>query len=135
MLRLTEIPLKMPEHTRIHPAMGSIFHGALMSIIAPASAEMYHHMTLRPYSQAVYWNERKHSALWRIGTLTDEAYERLVIPLEKVPALWLKQKQYEVTLGPRQLIGQTSFEDLAGQFVKADSAPAGGMAVPQCHEF
>ena len=53
MLRLTEIPLKMPEHTRIHPAMGSIFHGALMSIIAPASAEMYHHMTLRPYSQAV----------------------------------------------------------------------------------
>lgn len=125
MLRLTEIPLKMPEHTRIHPAMGSIFHGALMSIIAPASAEMYHHMTLRPYSQAVYWNERKHSALWRIGTLTDEAYERLVIPLEKVPALWLKQKQYEVTLGPRQLIGQTSFEDLAGQFVKADSAPAG----------
>ncbi|MGN0945009.1 MAG: CRISPR system precrRNA processing endoribonuclease RAMP protein Cas6 [Megasphaera sp.] len=125
MLRLTEIPLTMPEHTRIHPAMGSIFHGALMSIIAPASAEMYHHMTLRPYSQAVYWDKTKHRALWRIGTLTDEAYERLVVPLEKVPVLWLKQKQYEVTLESMQLIRQTSFEELSSLFVKADSAPAG----------
>lgn len=125
MLRLIEIPLKMPEHTRIHPAMGSIFHGALMDVIAPTSAELYHHMTLRPYSQVVYWDETKHCPLWRIGTLTDEAYERLVIPLEKVPALWLKQKQYEVSLGPMQLLRQTSFEDLAAQFVKDDSAPAG----------
>ena len=71
MLRLIEIPLKMPEHTRIHPAMGSIFHGALMNVIAPTSAELYHHMTLRPYSQVVYWDETKHCPLWRIGTLKD----------------------------------------------------------------
>ena len=125
MLKLMEIPLTMPENCRIHPSMGSIFHGALMGLVAPESAALYHHLTLRPYSQTVYWDAQRKAAFWRIGTLTDEAYERLILPLEKVDTLWLQQKHYAVSLQPMQVVAKTSFEDLSQHFVKAETAPAG----------
>lgn len=125
MLRCIEIPLVMPENYRIQPTMGSVFHGALMEHIAPESAALYHRMMLRPYSQTVYWDAKRQMAFWRIGTLTDEAYERLILPLQTVDTIWLKQKQCAVNLNGVQIVAQTSFEDLAQQFIKAAAAPSG----------
>ena len=125
MLRCIEIPLVLPNQRRIHPSMGSVFHGALMELIAPDSAALYHSLTLRPYSQTVYWDTKRQTAFWRIGTFTDDAYERLILPLQTVDTLWLQQKQYVVSLKGIQIIAQTSFEDLAQRFIKAAAVPAG----------
>lgn len=125
MLRLIEIPLVLPNNCRIHHSMASIFHGVLMEIITSESADLYHHLTLRPYSQTVYWDVLRKAAFWRIGTLTDEAYERVLLPLEKVDTLWLQQKQYSVGLQPMQLVEQTSFENLSQHFIKTEMPPNG----------
>ncbi len=125
MLRCIEIPLVMPKQRHIRPSMGSVFHGALMEHIASDSASLYHQLTLRPYSQTVYWDAKRQNAFWRISTLTDDAYKRLVLPLQTVDTLWLQQKQYAVGLKDMKIMAQTSFEDLTQQFIKAAAAPAG----------
>ena len=125
MLRCIEIPLVMPENYHVHPVMGSVFHGALMEHIVPESAALYHHMMLRPYSQTVYWDAKRQRSFWRIGTLTDDAYERLIFPLQTIDTLWLQQKKWSVKLEGMQIVAQTSFEDLAQKFIKMAVAPAG----------
>lgn len=125
MLRLIEIPLTFPDQVRFHSSMGSIFHGAIMELIDPDSAALYHYMTLRPYSQSLYWDGARKTAIWRIGTLTDEAYTRLVEPLQNRDTLWLTQKQCEVRLHPMEMKQVTSFEKLSKEAVQAESAPIG----------
>ena len=125
MLRRIEIPLTFPESIRVHSSMGSVFHGALMEVVDPHSAALYHHMTLRPYSQSGYWDREQKRAVWRIGTLTDEAYTRLVEPLQKRDTLWLTQKQCEVRLQPMEMKQAISFEELSKEAVQAELAPIG----------
>ena len=50
MLRLFEIPLFLPKGKRIHPSMGSVFHGALMEHLPSELAGALHRESLRPYS-------------------------------------------------------------------------------------
>ena len=83
MLRLAECVLTFSEAIKVHQEMGSVFHGALMERISADSADLYHHMTLRPYSQAVYWDVERHLPVWRLGFLTDEAYERISCPFHR----------------------------------------------------
>lgn len=125
MLRLIEIPLTFPEPIRVHSSMGSVFHGVLMELVDSNSAALYHHMTLRPYSQSVYWDGEQQRAVWRIGILTDDAYTRLIEPLQGIDKIWLSQKQCQVRLHPMEIKNEITFEELSRQAIQADSAPLG----------
>lgn len=127
MLRLAECVLTFSEAIKVHPEMGSVFHGAVMERISADSAELYHHMTLRPYSQAVYWDAERRLPVWRLGFLTDEAYERIFQPISSCHSLHLKQKGIDVQLGKFTIIKETDYEKLAKQYIRQETVPGGAV--------
>lgn len=125
MLRLTEIELNFPETVRVRSDMGSVFHGALMELIAPEAAERFHTMALRPYSQCVYWDKEKQKAMWRIGTLDEYAYEQLILPLKEKESLYFKQKGYAVGLEKMTTGKPLDPAELSKGMIQALEAPQG----------
>lgn len=99
MLEIGEIPLGFPTGKRVHPSMGSIFHGALMELLAPEQAAFFHEQGMRPYSQAVFWDDARKQAVWRLGAL-DAMTAAIIFPvLEKMESITLRQQGYAVSLG------------------------------------
>ena len=92
MLRQAEIELILPEGEKLNQSMGSVLHGALMGIISPEWAAAMHEEKVRPYSQYVTLKEGK--LYWRIQTLTEEAFDEILVPLMKESQLTLKQRGY-----------------------------------------
>ena len=125
MLRLTEWGVHFPENVRIHMGMSTVFHGALMATITPDAAEALHAQGLRPYSQYLYWDRERNVAIWRIGTLTDDAHEAIVMPLMNKSALLLRQKRFEVSLDKPAIVKENSFENLADTFIAGGTSPKG----------
>lgn len=126
MLRLTEIPLQFPQGERVHPSMGSIMHGALMELVGTETAARLHEMSLRPYSQCVYYDARRREALWRLGTLSDTAYAHIVGSLEHCGGeIHLKQKGYTVGLGEVRSVQSCTYEELIQEVFKGEKVPSG----------
>lgn len=125
MLRSTSIILEFPAGVRVNSSMGSLLHGALMEKVAASVAEQLHTMSLRPYSQVVYWDNDKKKAIWRIGTLSDEIYTQLIGCLQQQAQLTLKHKGYEVKLQQMVTEKEISFEELAARFIQSSLTPAG----------
>ena len=127
MLRITEIVLQLPVGMRLNPSMGSVMHGALMEILEPGTVAWLHEISLRPYSQCVYWDRQRHLPVWRIGTLTEESYERIVLPLLNCIGgqMYLRQKEYAVELVSGEKICQSSYVDLTQAVFQTDRVPAG----------
>ena len=125
MLKLFEIPLQMPEGQRIHPSMGSLFHGALMERFPSELAEVLHRQNVRPYSQSVFF-DRARGPLWRIGTLDDVMESALLFGMaEGGEMLHLQQKGYEIQMKEIDCVEETSFEELADTAFTAEQAPHG----------
>ena len=99
MLKLYEIPLYFPKGYRVHAAMGSIFHGALLERLEPALANALHQQTMRPYRQTVFWDKKRKQSFWQLGIFNDEAEQGIISALRQSPRLYLKQQGYEVQLG------------------------------------
>ena len=111
MLRQAEIELTLPEGEKLNQSMGSVLHGALMGIISPEWAAAMHEEKVRPYSQYVTLKEGK--LCWRIQTLTEEAFDEILVPLMKQSQLTLKQRGYPVGLSHFRIARQETFADIA----------------------
>ena len=125
MLRLTEIELWPQKDIRLYSSSGSVMHGALMDCVDEVTAAMLHTESLRPYSQYVWFDKARGCSIWRIGTVTDEAYELIVQPIWNCTELYLKQKQTQVALKHHVLIEHTTFEDIADTMFAGKEAPTG----------
>ena len=110
MLRQAEIELTLPEGEKLNQSMGSVLHGALMGIISPEWAAAMHEEKVRPYSQYVTLKEGK--LCWRIQTLTEEAFDEILVPLMKQSQLTLKQRGYPVGLSHFRIARQENFADI-----------------------
>ncbi len=79
---------------------GSVLHGYIMERIA-GYAEVLHAYKINPYSQYVYFNKQDGSYVWRIQSLTDECYEKMLLPVKNTAFdginLRSKEKTYAVT--------------------------------------
>lgn len=126
MLRLFEIPLFLPKGKRIHPSMGSVFHGALMEHLPSELAGALHRESLRPYSQCVFF-DRETGPVWRLGTMSDRIAQALLFGLEEGGSIFLRQKGYEVHLGEIRFVQECSFEDLADMAFGAETVPCEAM--------
>lgn len=113
MLTLVEFELHPAAGIQIYSDAGSVFHGALMNIVGKETASALHTMAIRPYSQCIYFDKARNKPIWRIGTLHDEAFEKIVAPLTKISAIYLKQKSADVALKNMTIKEQTSFENIA----------------------
>jgi CRISPR-associated endoribonuclease Cas6 len=126
MLRMTEIQLQVPKGSRVSGSMGSIMQGALMDIVDTDTAERLHDMSVRPYSQCIYYDKARHVLIWRIGTLSDSAYEAIVKPvLQCGGEIYLRQKRYAVGLKKATLLQQTSYDALADRILEREASPDG----------
>ena len=129
MLRLLTVPLTFPEGERVHPSMGSIFHGAMLQKLPPEARETLHEGA-RPFSLAVFFDGGKERAVLRLSFLNDAIYETMAPHLAPGEEFLLTQKSeltsgdarafkrpaanYIVTLGAGEL-RQTSFTALADE--------------------
>ena len=62
--------------------MGSLFQGVLMEQIDGNYASTLHNQGIKPYSQSLL-DIHHNKAVWTIRTLSDEAYENIIVPLCK----------------------------------------------------
>ena len=70
-----------------------------MELVGPDWASVFHQKGMRPYSQAVFWNEQARKNLWRLGFLETEASSVMLAALERTKSLSLHQQGYDVGLG------------------------------------
>ena len=67
MLQIWEVLLQLPEGQRLHQSFGSVLHGALMQYAHTDFAEAMHRSALRPFSQFVYYDKARGSAVWQLA--------------------------------------------------------------------
>lgn len=74
----------------INYQQSSNLQGVIMENISSDYAEKLHVTGLNPYSQYVV--REKGKTVWYIKTLTDEAYEKILLPMMKLEVIQLKKK-------------------------------------------
>ena len=115
MLRQVEFELNLPEGEKLNQSMGSLLQGLLMERTDSSWAEEMHTQQVRPYSQYVTVAEGK--PVWRIQTITDRAFERLIYPLLSKNHYHLKQRDYDIGLSHFRIIKQETFSDIETRYV------------------
>ena len=84
------------DSTEINFQQSSNFQGVIMETIAPAYAAKLHGNQLNPYSQCVIKEDNK--VIWNIRTLSEEAYENIILPVSKLSDIILRKKQISVPI-------------------------------------
>lgn len=79
----------------------SNFQGVIMENIDDEYAEVLHQSRLNPYSQCILKEDGK--TIWKICTVTDEAYERLIMPMSKISEIILKNKKSTVNIIKKEI--------------------------------
>ena len=64
-------------------------------------------------------------ARWRIGVVGEEVGEAIGEGLRQGDGIFLRQKGYEVRLGERKLLAESSFEEIADTFFLQETPPKG----------
>ncbi|WP_302442440.1 CRISPR system precrRNA processing endoribonuclease RAMP protein Cas6 [Colibacter massiliensis] len=92
-IKVIEMELIPPVDQKLSQSIGSLLHGFIMGLIAPAYAEKMHEEGLRPFTQYVFYDKKKERLIWRVAALTELAVEGIIKPLENLPrAVELRQK-------------------------------------------
>ena len=79
----------------------SNLQGVVMENIDEEYAGYLHQSGLNPYSQCLLKEEGK--IIWKICTVTDEAYERLIMPISKISQFTLKNKKSSVNIVKKEI--------------------------------
>lgn len=111
MLTSASIELVLPEGEKLNQSMGSVLQGMLIEKMDPKWAlAMHQNDTVRPYSQYVMV-EAGH-VLWRLQTLTEEAFDHILVPLMKCNELLSTQRGYTIGLKNFQITRSTSYQEI-----------------------
>lgn len=79
----------------------SNLQGVIMENINEKYAGYLHQSNLNPYSQCLLKEEGK--TIWKICTVTDEAYERLIMPISRISQFTLKKKKSSVNIVKKEI--------------------------------
>lgn len=109
--------LKMElEGEELNYKQSSNLQGVIMENIDEKYAEYLHHCNLNPYSQCIFKKEEK--TIWKICTVTDEAYEKIIMPMSKITDFTIKNKKNTVYITKKEIkIKETS--ELLKEFYEA----------------
>ena len=125
MLRRFEAELRLPDGARAPSSMGSVLHGALIEQLPEDYAAYLHTENLRPYSQSIRWDRARERVIWRIGTLDRAAAEIIGAVLQSLEHIHLRQKGYTVDVQNIQCVEERSYQDIADEYFRAETAPCG----------
>lgn len=115
MLRQVELKMTLPEGEKLNQSMGSLMQGILMERTDSAWAAEMHTQRVRPYSQYVTMKEG--NPIWRIQTITDEAFEYLIYPLLSLNRVYLKQRNFDIVLSDFRIIRQETFSNIEEKYL------------------
>lgn len=107
-----EIDKTVFENKKVYSSFGSIFQGFLMDTICPSYADKLHIDGIKPYSQYLYTEKDK--AYWVVTTLTNEAYDKIILPLmdKNLTCINLTHKELSVPIIDKKIIEHISYDDL-----------------------
>ncbi len=125
MLKSVEIPVSWTEGERLNSSAGSILHGALMDLISKEDAERFHEEGLRPYSQGLYWNKDKNTAIWRINVLNETAEETILLSLLQEKELFLRHRQQRIHFSGEIEQCESSFQKITDDMFQSWNPPTG----------
>lgn len=114
MLTLMEAELTLPAGEKLNQSLGSVMQGILVEHMNEEWADAMHAQTARPYSQYVTIENGR--VLWRIGTLTDAAYENVFLPIKDAGEIFSRQRGYAIGVGPFRTAARERYEDLEARF-------------------
>lgn len=126
MLHQIEYELIFPEGQRLHPSMGSLFHGLFMQRLGhDLSAVLHDTSYARPFSQGVYFNKDINAPVWRINTLYSD-FDEIISPLlTSLPgrSVFLEQKLYPVAF--KRIVSDVSisYKDLLDNVFLSEAVP------------
>lgn len=123
-----EITLACPPEKHIHSSMGSVFHGLLMDIVGSEVTAWLHDENSRPFSQCVYYDKERCVPIWRICTLSEDAYEYVLLPVANAVGkkLLLEHKDWHVELTGICTFFKTRYQDLMDEVFVNEDLPVGG---------
>lgn len=110
MMTLAEIELILPEGRILNQSMGSVLQGALMERLSKEWGEKLHEQQVHPYSQYVMIQGQK--PVWRIATLTEEAFEHIYLPLSTCEALDVYNVGCRIGLKNAHILREETYESL-----------------------
>ena len=97
----------------------SNLQGVIMENIASEYAEELHKSQLNPYSQ--YLVKKQDKIYWHIHTVTDEAYEKILLPMARLKEVEIKKKNITAHIANRKI--ETEEEKaLVDEFYEKDCA-------------
>lgn len=116
-LKILELVVAAPEGIRFTQSAGTVLHGVLMEHIDHDYADFLHSNQLNPYSQYVYFDRKRQQLLWRITALNKQAAEEVLAPAFSLPEkVFLKQKNWALTIKGKNYISDTSYDDVAAKY-------------------
>ncbi|MBR1529100.1 MAG: CRISPR system precrRNA processing endoribonuclease RAMP protein Cas6 [Oscillospiraceae bacterium] len=112
MLCQINIPLRSGQNLRYGWSSASVLHGVLMEIISPEYACRMHEQGSRPFHQAVLRSEN--TDIWSVSALEEEACQEILLPLRKLSAVQVHQKQ-DILYLEDPSVRQTDYDELLKQ--------------------
>lgn len=89
------------ESNEINYRHSSNLQGVIMETIDSRYADELHGNQINPYSQCLL--REKEITVWKICTMTDEAYEKIILPMSKVSEFSIKKDSIKASIRKRQL--------------------------------
>ena len=122
MLTEVKMKLKLPDEYRLHQNKSSLFHGALMEMLDEEYVGKLHVDGVKPYSQSILI-DRKGDCYWSVRTLTEEAYNNIILKLmnDDFKEITLKYDDVKIEIDEKTL-KNTTISDLTKKFYNEDSA-------------
>lgn len=111
MLSRLQIILEKPKDSHLNYNISSLLQGVLMEQISYEFALELHNGNRQPYSQYVEFD--KDRIIWNVQTLTETAYEQIIVPMmhENVQSIYIRHK--DMVLGIQdKILEQCSYDQL-----------------------
>lgn len=110
---LMELNNKTQERLTVQKA--SLFHGVMMELIDHEYASVLHDNSMRPYTQTIFKKDGKY--YWQITTMTDEAKEKILIPIlsGSLRSIELKHNDISVGVGKKHFM-EESYQEIAERY-------------------
>lgn len=111
MLSRLQIILHNPKDKHLNFNISSLLQGVIMEQISYEFALELHNGNRQPYSQYVEFEQDR--VIWNIQTLTQTAYEQIIVPMmqENVQRIYLRHKDLELGIRDKRL-EQCSYDQL-----------------------
>ncbi len=97
MLSRMDVVLPNEGNEKLNYNTGALLYGYMMEQIGEY-AQALHEQGIKPYSQYLFFDKAQNSYVWRINTMTESAYERLLLPLKDAlkKDIFIKNKEMNI---------------------------------------